>query len=416
MLAFLYLTGSDMTACAETCDTVAVTEQPAWGAVFAVTLGVFALITAEFLPASLLTPMAASLGVTEGMAGQTVTATAAIALVTSLVISVLTRNIDRRVVLLAFSVLLVASNLLVAFAPTLSLVLLGRVLLGIAIGGFWTMSAAVAMRLVPEAMVPRALSIIFSGVSVATVAAAPLGSYFGHLIGWRNVFLIATVIGVLAFFWQLVVLPKMAPTGSARMGTLVDVMKRPVMRAGMLSVLLVFTGHFAFFTYLRPFLEVVTGVGVNGLSMILLGFGVANFIGTSLAGFMLERSLRMTLLLMPLAMGAIALALVALGRAPIADALLVALWGMAFGAVPVAWTTWITKTVPDEAESGGGLIVAAVQFAITLGAAAGGLVFDHAGASGVFVGAGAVLLVAAAMIFVSLRDRSEAGVAVASEA
>jgi len=405
-----------MTACADTCDTVAVTEQPAWGAVFAVTLGVFALITAEFLPASLLTPMAASLGVTEGMAGQTVTATAAIALVTSLVISVLTRNTDRRTVLLSFSVLLVASNLLVAFAPTLSLVLVGRVLLGVAIGGFWTMSAAVAMRLVPEAMVPRALSIIFSGVSVATVAAAPLGSYFGHLIGWRNVFLIATVIGVLAFFWQLVVLPKMAPTGTARMGTLVDVMKRPVMRAGMLSVLLVFTGHFAFFTYLRPFLEVVTGVGVNGLSVILLGFGVANFIGTSLAGFVLERSLRMTLLLMPLAMGAIALALVALGRAPIADALLVALWGMAFGAVPVAWTTWITKTVPDEAESGGGLIVAAVQFAITLGAAAGGLVFDRAGASGVFVGAGAVLLVAAAMIFVSLRDRSEAGVAVTSEA
>jgi len=405
-----------MTVCAETCDTVAVTEQPAWGAVFAVTLGVFALITAEFLPASLLTPIAASLGVTEGMAGQTVTATAAIALVTSLVISVLTRNIDRRIVLLSFSVLLVASNLLVAFAPTLSLVLVGRVLLGIAIGGFWTMSAAVAMRLVPEALVPRALSIIFSGVSVATVAAAPLGSYFGHLIGWRNVFLIATVIGVLAFFWQLVVLPKMAPTGSARMGTLVDVMKRPVMRAGMLSVLLVFTGHFAFFTYLRPFLEVVTGVSVNGLSLILLGFGVANFIGTSLAGFMLERSLRMTLLLMPLAMGAIALALVALGRAPIADALLVALWGMAFGAVPVAWSTWITKTVPDEAESGGGLIVAAVQFAITLGAAAGGVVFDHTGASGVFVGAGAVLLVAAAMIFASLRDRVETPVAMASDA
>jgi DHA1 family purine ribonucleoside efflux pump-like MFS transporter len=405
-----------MTASAETGDTLAVTERPAWGAVFAVTLGVFALITAEFLPASLLTPMAASLGVTEGMAGQTVTATAAIALVTSLVISVLTRNTDRRTVLLSFSVLLVASNLLVAFAPTLALVLVGRVLLGIAIGGFWTMSAAVAMRLVPEAMVPRALSIIFSGVSVATVAAAPLGSYFGHLIGWRNVFLIATVIGVLAFFWQLVVLPKMAPTGSARMGTLVEVMKRPVMRAGMISVLLVFTGHFAFFTYLRPFLEVVTGVGVNGLSVILLGFGVANFIGTSLAGFVLERSLRMTLLLMPLAMGAIALALVALGRAPVADALLVALWGMAFGAVPVAWTTWITKTVPDEAESGGGLIVAAVQFAITLGAAAGGLVFDRAGASGVFVGAGAVLLVAAAMIFVSMRDRSEAHVAVTSEA
>src|SRR3954466_2273654 len=128
-----------MSASAETRGTLVETEKPAWTAVFAVTLGVFALITAEFLPASPLTPMAASLGVTEGMAGQTVTATAAIALVTSLVISVLPRNIDRRIVLLSFSVLLVASNLLVAFAPTLSLVLVGRVLLGIAIGGFWTM-------------------------------------------------------------------------------------------------------------------------------------------------------------------------------------------------------------------------------------------------------------------------------------
>ncbi|MET0505166.1 MAG: MFS transporter, partial [Luteibacter sp.] len=391
----------DMDTCVNTADAVTETAEPAWGAVFAMTLGVFGLITAEFLPASLLTPMAATLGVTEGMAGQTVTATAAVALVTSLVISVLTRNTDRRTVLLSFSVLLVASNLLVAYAPNLTVMLLGRVLLGIAIGGFWTMSAATAMRLVPEAMVPRALSIIFSGVSVATVAAAPLGSYFGHLIGWRNVFLIATAIGVFAFVWQWFTLPRMASTGSARMGTLLEVMKRPAMRAGMLAVILVFTGHFAFFTYLRPFLETVTGVGVNGLSGMLLGFGVANFVGTSVAGFLLERNLRLALLLMPLAMGMMALALVLLGRAPVADAMLVALWGMTFGCVPVAWTTWITRTVPDEAESGGGLIVAAVQLAITLGAAGGGVVFDHAGANGVFVGAAVVLLMAVAAI--SLR-------------
>ncbi|MET0255339.1 MAG: MFS transporter [Luteibacter sp.] len=391
-----------MDTCVNTADAVTETAEPAWGAVFAMTLGVFGLITAEFLPASLLTPMAATLGVTEGMAGQTVTATAAVALVTSLVISVLTRNTDRRTVLLSFSVLLVASNLLVAYAPNLTVMLLGRVLLGIAIGGFWTMSAATAMRLVPEAMVPRALSIIFSGVSVATVAAAPLGSYFGHLIGWRNVFLIATAIGVFAFVWQWFTLPRMASTGSARMGTLLEVMKRPAMRAGMLAVILVRTGHFAFFTYLRPFLETVTGVGVNGLSGMLLGFGVANFIGTSVAGFLLERNLRLALLLMPLAMGMMALALVLLGRAPVADALLVALWGMAFGCVPVAWTTWITRTVPDEAESGGGLIVAAVQLAITLGAAGGGVVFDHAGANGVFVGAAVILLVAAAAIALRL--------------
>ncbi|SKB26754.1 MFS transporter [Luteibacter sp. 22Crub2.1] len=391
-----------MDTCADTADAVTETTAPAWGAVFAMTLGVFGLITAEFLPASLLTPMALTLGVTEGMAGQTVTATAVVALFTSLVISVVTRNTDRRLVLLAFSVLLIGSNLLVAYAPNLTVMLLGRVLLGVAIGGFWTMSAATAMRLVPEAMVPRALSIIFSGVSVATVAAAPLGSYFGHLIGWRNVFLIATAIGVFALVWQWFTLPRMPSNGAARMGTLLKVMKRPAMRTGMVAVILVFTGHFAFFTYLRPFLETVTGVGVNGLSAMLLGFGIANFVGTSLAGFLLERNLRLMLLLMPLAMGAMALVLVTLGRAPVADAVLVSLWGMAFGCVPVAWTTWITRTVPDEAESGGGLIVAAVQLAITLGAAVGGVIFDASGATGVFVASAVVLLVAAATISMRL--------------
>ena len=118
-------------------------EQPAWGAVFSLTLGVFGLVTAEFLPASLLTPMAASLGITEGVAGQAVTATAVVAMITSLLISAATRNIDRRWVLVSFSVLLIVSNLLVAYAPNLAAVLAGRVLLGIAIGGFWTMSRSI---------------------------------------------------------------------------------------------------------------------------------------------------------------------------------------------------------------------------------------------------------------------------------
>jgi DHA1 family purine ribonucleoside efflux pump-like MFS transporter len=394
-----------MNACAHALDRCPAQDKPAWGAVFSLSLGVFGLVTAEFLPASLLTPMAASLGVSEGLAGQAVTATAAVAMITSLLIATATRTVDRRHVLLAFSVLLIASNLLVAFAPDLLAVLLGRVLLGVAIGGFWTMSAATAMRLVPEALVPRALSIMFSGVSLATIAAAPLGSYFGHLIGWRRVFLLATALGGLALVWQLATLPRMAPSGTTRLRTLAEVLRRPGVGRGMLACTLVFTGHFAFFTYLRPFLEGVTGVGVNGLSAILLGFGAANFLGTSLAGPLLERSLRLTLLAMPLLMSLLAVGLVALGQWPALHAALVALWGMAFGAVPVAWSTWVTRTVPDEAESGGGLIVAAVQLAITMGAAAGGLAFDLAGARGVFTGSALVLLGAVLIVGLGLRAR-----------
>ncbi len=380
--------------------------QPAWGAVFAMAFGVFSLVTAEFLPASLLTPMASNLHVTEGVAGQAVTATATVALVTSLLTAAATRHIDRRRVLLAFMTLLLVSNLCVAFAPTLPLVLLGRVLLGVALGGFWTMAAATAMRLVPLAMVPRALSIIFSGVSVATIAAAPLGSYFGQLIGWRNVFLIAAGLGVLGLAWLAATLPAMAPSGATRLRTLVDVLRRPGVALGMLATILVFVGHFAFFTYLRPFLEIVTGVGVSGLSAILLGYGVANFIGTSLAGRLIERSLRPVLIAMPALMIVLGAALVLLGRAPLADALLVALWGMAFGGIPVAWSTWITRTVPDEAESAGGVMIAAVQMAIATGAAAGGAVFDASGVNGVFVGAVGVLVLGVVTILFGVPARS----------
>jgi predicted MFS family arabinose efflux permease len=173
----------------------------------------------------------------------------------------------------------------------------------------------------------------------------------------------------------------------------------------MIAIVLVFTGHFAFFTYIRPFLETVTGVGVSGISAILLGFGVANFLGTLLGGFMLERDMRLTLLLMPLLMGAIGLTLAAMGAAPLADGAMIALWGLAFGAVPVAWSTWLTRSVPDEAESGGGLVVAAIQLAIAIGAAAGGAIFDTRGATAVFVAGGLVLLLATAIILACVQPR-----------
>jgi len=375
------------------------------------TLGVFGLVTAEFLPASLLTPLAADLGITEGAAGQAVTATAAIGMVTSLLISVATRRIDRRVVLLAFSVLLIASNLLVALAADLPFLLLGRVLLGFALGGFWTMSAAVAMRLVPEAQVPRALSMIFSGVSAATILAAPVGSFLGGIIGWRGVFLIAAALGAVILIVQLATLPRMPPNGPACLRTLVEVLTRPGVGFGMVAVMLVFTGHFAFFTYIRPFLETVAGVGIGTVSAILLGFGIANFLGTLLGGRLSERSLRLTLMAMPLLMGILGLGLVALGGEPMVASLMVGLWGLAFGAVPVAWSTWLTRTVPDQAESAGGLLVAAIQLAIATGAAGGGGILDVSGATGVFVASSAILLLATLMILVGLRPRAAASAA-----
>ena len=383
---------------------------PAWMAVFSLAMGVFGLLTAEYLPASLLTLMATDLGVSEALAGQAVTVTAVVALFAGLLVPGLTRSIDRRWVLLGFSTLMVASNLLVAVSSSFAVLLLMRILLGIALGGFWSMAAAVAMRLVPNALLPRALSIIFSGIAIGTVVAVPLGSYLGGLYGWRSAFFAAAAVGLVTLAFQSFTLPRLAPRRPARLRTVLEVLLRPGIAMGMFGCVLVHSGHFAMFTYVRPFLEGTTGIGAQGLSLMLLGFGVANFAGTLLAGKLLERHPLATLVLMPALVGVAALALVLLPASVPGQAVLLAIWGLAFGGVPVAWSNWVANAVPDQAESAGGMVVASVQSAIATGAAAGGAMFSLGGSAGVFVAAAVLMLLAALLIAVRVRVSSGRGV------
>jgi predicted MFS family arabinose efflux permease len=372
-------------------------------AVFSLAMGVFGLLTAEYLPASLLTPMATDLGVSEALAGQAVTVTAVVALFAGLLVPGLTRGLDRRAVLLGFSVLMIASNLLVGLSSSLEFMLLMRILLGIALGGFWSMAAAVAMRLVPATSVPRALSIIFSGIAVGTVVSVPLGSYLGGLYGWRSAFFVAAAVGALILMFQWFTLPTMAPRKMLRTASVLQLLRRPGIAIGMLGCVLAHTGQFALFTYIRPALESVAPIDVDRLSLMLLGFGVANFVGTLLAGWLIERSLRVTLALMPALVGLAAFGMIALPIELPGLMLLVAFWGLAFGGVPVAWSNWVARAVPDQAETAGGMVVASVQSSIATGAALGGLVFGTSGVAGVFITAGAVMLLAALVIAIWVR-------------
>jgi predicted MFS family arabinose efflux permease len=136
---------------------------------------------------------------------------------------------------------------------------------------------------------------------------------------------------------------------------------------------------------------------------MLLGFGLANFAGTLLAGQLMQRSLRLTLVLMPALVGVAALALVLLPASLAGQALLMAIWGLAFGGVPVAWSNWVARALPDQAESAGGMVVASVQSAIAAGAAAGGAMFSVSGIAGVFMAAGALMLLAALLIALRVR-------------
>ncbi|WDF77223.1 MFS transporter [Mucilaginibacter sp. KACC 22773] len=386
-------------------DSTEASKEPKWPAVYAVSLAVAGLITSEFLPVSILTPIAKDLHITEGTAGQAISITALIAMFSSLFIAMITRKIDRRWVLLFFSVLQIFSNILVAFAPSFLVLTTGRILLGIAVGGFWAMSTATAMRLVPPRLISKALSIVYASVSIATVLAAPLGSFLGSMIGWRNVFLLVAGLGGLSLIWQAVTLPSMPPASPPKFRTLLDVLNHDLVKKGMLGVLFAFAGYAIFFTYLRPFLENITNVHVNTLTIILLCYGLANFIGALIARFMLDRKFSATMALAPFSMCFFTALLIFSGANMIAASLCIAFWGLAFGSVQVGWPTWLTLAIPDEAESGGSILVATTQLAITLGAGLGGLIFDKTGIKGTFGLGSLVLFLAALMAARALKGK-----------
>lgn len=384
------------------------TQKNGWSAVLAMSLAAFALVASEFMPVSLLTPIAAELHITEGQAGQGISVSGAFALITSLLIAKIAARVERKKLLLSLTALMIVSGTVVALAPGYPSFMFGRALIGIAIGGFWSLSAATAMRLVPPHQVSRALAIVNGGNALATVIAAPAGSFLGSLIGWRGAFMCVVPVAALAAVWLLISMPSFKDERSSGSGNALQLIKRLPVALGMIAVSAFFMGQFMLFTYLRPFLEAVTGVSVSTLSLMLLGLGLAGFVGTFLIERFIKNGLYLTLTVIPLIMAAIALALVNFGSSTLLTAVLLGLWGLVATAAPVGWWTWMAKTLPDDAEAGGGLLVAIVQLAIAGGAIVGGLAFDLSGYKATFELSAAVLVAGAALAWLAGRSATQA--------
>lgn len=388
-----------------TIDTTPSETQPTyWGGVFAMSLCVFALIASEFMPVSLLTPLAADLQVSGGMVGQGIAISGAFAVLTSLLITRLAGNLDRKTLLLGMTALMGVSGAVIALAPNYAVYMIGRTLIGVVVGGFWSMSAATAMRLVPSEDVPRALTIFNSGNALATVIAAPLGAWLGAAVGWRGAFFCLVPIALVAFIWQSISLPSMpATTSNPASRSLFNLLRKRVVTLGMLGLGVFFMGQFALFTYLRPFLETITHMDVAQITLVLLVIGGAGFVGTLMISSAIKRSLYLTLTIIPLLMAAIALSLIGFGTQPAVVMGLLGCWGFISTAAPVGWWAWLARTLPDNAEAGGGLMVAIIQLSIAFGSTLGGLLFDWQGYQSTFIASTGLLLIAAAFTFTTSR-------------
>ncbi|WP_217234105.1 MFS transporter [Methylovorus sp. MM2] len=378
-----------------------------WAAVFGLSLTAFVLVASEFMPVSLLTPIAGELNISEGQAGQAIAISGGFALITSLFITSLAGMLNRKTLLLSLTLLMIVSGTVVTFAPNYFIFMMGRALIGIAIGGFWSMSAAIAMRLVSDDQIPRALAIVNGGNALATVIAAPLGSYLGGIIGWRGAFFFIVPVAAIAFVWLFLKLPKLKAVTGSHSGNILKLLKEPPVAFGMAAASFFFMGQFTLFTYLRPFLETITKAGVTSISFILLVLGLAGLLGTIVIGNLLKNRLYRTLIVIPLLMSLIAIGLIEFGHSMIATTVLLGLWGLLATSAPVAWWTWVAKALPKDAEAGGGLMVALVQLSIMLGAVVGGLLYDVRGYQATF--AMSVIFLLASASFGVVTARIQAG-------
>lgn len=375
------------------------TDRRGWIAVLSVALGSLVLVLSEFLPIGLLPAIAADLRISVGTAGLMVVATGLMGAVGAPAVTVLTSRIDRRTVLWSLTALLVVADVLGAFAPNLGVLIGARMLLGLAIGGFWSIGAGIASRLVRESAVIRATSFITAGVSVATVVSLPLGAFVSAVSTWRTAFLIGAGLGALALLLQLVLLPAIPAIQRVRFSTLGGLLTNPRARVGLIATALAFIAQFSAYTYVAPFLEDLVRISPTTITIALLAFGVAGIVGNFAAGFTLTRSITGTLAVTKIALALAVVSLPLLAWSVPGVFVLLVLWGFVWGALPLGLQTWMSRAAPEASDGSLALFVTTIQLAISAGSILGGLgvgtfgiAFDFFLAAGIAVAALLVLL------------------------
>ncbi|WP_109480434.1 MFS transporter [Paraburkholderia sp. C35] len=377
----------------------------AWLAVASVTVGAFAFVTTEFLPVGLLPDVAKTFDVLPGTAGLMVTIPGIMAAISAPGLMLAAGRVNRRLILILLTVMLLASNLLSAFAPSFPLMLVGRALLGAALGGFWTLALAAAGRLVKAHEAPRATATILAGVTCATVIGVPLGTFIANLASWRMSFVATAVLVTVALISQIALLPSLPSKAALRFVDLVTLVRRPFPRKSLLMVALIFGAHFSSYTYIAPFLE-TAHFGASTITAVLLGFGIIGFFSNFAVSTFVARRLKTSLAAVTMLLMFSLLSMPLLkDMAPLVTGVVLA-WGVAFGAIPLCVSVWMQEAAPDLPEAGSALFVGIIQVAIAVGSSVGGTIVDRAGIP-VDFWFGSVLAVLGLVTLWSFRSRSD---------
>lgn len=370
------------------------------GGLLALACAGFITILTEALPAGLLSPMSADLGVSRALVGQLVTIYAIGSLVAALPMTALTRRWPRRPLLLTAIFGFVVVNTVTAFTHHYAVMLVARFCAGICAGLLWSLVAGYASRMVVPRLQGRAIAVAMVGTPLALSLGIPAGTLLGQTIGWRWAFTLMSLLSVGLMLWARLTLPPLPAPGAAAQQPLRTVLRLPGMRTALATMFLYVLAHNVLYTYIEPFAGLAGAAG--WLDRLLLVFGVAALLGIWITGMLVDRWLRALVIASTLAFAAAALAF---ALQPGSAGVLVAgtvVWGVAFGGVATQFQTAVARRAGEAADIAQSFVVTGWNLAIALGGIAGGLMLETVGERWLPM---VLLLLLAATLAVVLRQR-----------
>jgi len=362
-----------------------------WAGLLALAAAVFLSVTSEMIPTGLLPDMSSSLGVSEAQIGLLVTVFAFTVVITSTPLTALTKRWPRHAMIVGILVALGLSNVLTAIAPDYGFVVASRILGGVAHGLFWSIVGAYAGHLVPKEQIGRAVSITLGGGTLAFVFGVPLGTFAGHLFGWRLSFAFLAGLMLLGalLVWKL--LPKVERETDADAGRMRGLPRseRPARPkdATIVAVVMVclvasvtMIGHYTFYTFVVPFLTGPMGVAPGDVGGLLFFYGIAGAVGLVLAGSLFGPRPQLGLILALVVTGVAVAALAAFAGQPVIALIAFIVWGLAFGALPPLLQTRLLHTSSAAfRDTASALYTTSFNIGIGGGALIGAVIFDLGG-------------------------------------
>ncbi|KAB2335153.1 MFS transporter [Bacillus mesophilum] len=371
-------------------------------ALLALAISAFAIGTTEFISVGLLPLIAEDLNISLPIAGLTVSIYALGVTIGAPILTSITAAIPRKTLLIWIMIIFIIGNIIAATAANIGILLIARLISAFSHGVFMSIGSTIAASLVSHDKRAGAISIMFTGLTVATVTGVPFGTFLGQQFGWRLAFIAIVVIGIISLISNYFLIPGNMPRGKAiKLTEQFKLFKQKQLLQLFLITALGYGGTFVVFTFLSPLLQNVTGFKENTVALLLLVYGVAIAIGNMTGGKLANKDPLKALFFMFIIQAAILFILPFSAPYKIAGLMSIMFMGLfAFMNVPGLQSYVVVlaeRYVPSAVDVASAVNIAAFNAGIAIGSYAGGLISDHMGL--IHTGwVGGIMVLAAALL------------------